>query len=137
MGFLRQKRREDPRIDLTPMVDAVFLLLIFFMISTTFVDTSGITVKLPQSSSHAVVKKPEDLKVYLSKSGAIFFQKQEVSLAEFRSRLEPYRRKAGETTFLLYADKDTRHGRVVQLMDVAREAGFRKLAIATEERPKR
>jgi len=135
MGFLRKKRREDPRIDLTPMVDAVFLLLIFFMISTTFVETSGIAVKLPQSSSHAVMKKPEEVKVYLSKEGTIFFKKKEISLDAFQARLKTYRGKAKEMTFLLFADKDTRHGRVVQLMDAAREAGFSKLAIATEQRP--
>lgn len=134
MGFLRKKKREDPRIDLTPMVDAVFLLLIFFMISTTFVDTSGIKVKLPQSSSRTVLKKPEELKVYLSKQGNIFFMKKQVSLDRLRARLSSYRGKAKDMTFLLFADKDTLHGRVVQLMDVAREAGFRKLAIATEQR---
>lgn len=136
MGFLRKKKREDPRIDLTPMVDAVFLLLIFFMISTTFVDTSGISVKLPQSSSRTTLKKPEDLKVYLSKAGTIFFMKKQVSLDEFRTRLIKYRGEAKEMTFVLFADKDTHHGRVVQLMDVAREAGFSKLAIATQQRRK-
>ena len=50
MAFLR-KKRESPRVELTPMVDVVFLLLIFFMISTTFVETPGISVKLPESSS--------------------------------------------------------------------------------------
>jgi len=60
MAFLRRKR-EEPRVDLTPMVDVVFLLLIFFMISTTFVETPGIEVKLPESSSSITEKAPEEI----------------------------------------------------------------------------
>lgn len=135
MGFVR-KKRDEPRVDLTSMVDMVFLLLIFFMISTTFVDTSGIKVKLPQSSSHAVVKSPKEIKVYISKEGAIFFKNRQVSAEELSSLLKDYGKKTGAMTFLLLADKDSRHGRVVQVMDIARGAGFPRLAIATENRPK-
>lgn len=131
MAFAR-KKREEPRVDLTPMVDVVFLLLIFFMISTTFVETPGISIKLPESSSQVVEKQPQEVKVYLSKEGEIYLEKNRLSLEEFRSRIGSYQDKARDMTFLLLADQDARHGRVVQLMDAAREAGFGKLAIATE-----
>ena len=131
MAFAR-KKREEPRVDLTPMVDVVFLLLIFFMISTTFVESPGISIKLPESSSRVVEKEPLEVKVYLSKEGEIYLDKKLLSFGEFRSRMDTYRDKARDTTFLLMADQDARHGRVVELMDVAREAGFGKLAIATE-----
>ncbi len=132
MAFLRRKR-EEPRVELTPMVDVVFNLLIFFMISTTFVDTAGIEINLPQASAQRVEKTPDEVKVYLSVKGEIFFQDEAVSLAEFRQRLEAFGPKARETTFLLLADREAAHGRVVQLMDLAREKGFIRLAIATEE----
>jgi len=131
MAFLR-KKREEPRVDLTPMVDVVFLLLIFFMISTTFVDTAGISIKLPESSSQQVAKEPQELKVYLSQDGKIFIKDEPVPLAEFKNRLSQYQTEASETTFLLFADRDTKHGQVVEIMDLARQAGFSKLAIATE-----
>jgi biopolymer transport protein ExbD/biopolymer transport protein TolR len=131
MAFLR-KKREEPRIDLTPMVDVVFLLLIFFMISTTFVDTAGISIKLPESSSQQVAKEPKELKVYLSKEGEIYFKEERLSLEAFKGRLIQFGPEAGEMTFLLLADRETRHGRVVSIMDVARQFGFKKLAIATE-----
>ncbi len=136
MGFLR-KKREEPRVDLTPMVDVVFLLLIFFMISTTFVDTAGISIKLPESSSQLVAKEPKELKVYLSSEGEIYLKDEHLSLDEFNKRLRTYGAEARETTFLLLADRDTRHGRVVAIMDAAREVGFSKLAIATEGRGKK
>jgi biopolymer transport protein ExbD len=131
MAFLR-KKREEPRVELTPMVDVVFNLLIFFMISTTFVETAGIEIKLPEASAQRVEKTPEEVKVYLSVKGEIFFEDEEVSLAEFRRRLQAFP-QAEETTFLLLADREATHGRVVQLMDLARESGFSRLAIATEE----
>jgi len=133
MAFL-QRKREEPRVDLTPMVDVVFLLLIFFMISTTFVETPGIEVKLPESSSKVTEKEPEEIKVFLSTSGEIYLQDERVSLVELQARLRVYGESARGMTFLLLADKEARHGAVVELMDAAREAGFGKLAIATEQR---
>ena len=133
MAFLR-KKQDDPKVDLTPMVDVVFLLLIFFMISTTFIETPGITIKLPQSSSEVVVKTPEEIKVYLSKAGKIVHKDQEMSVEQLASLLLSYRGKAAEMTFLLLADRESRHGKVVQVMDLAREAGFGKLAIGTERK---
>lgn len=133
MAFARRKR-EEPKVDLTPMVDCVFLLLIFFMISTTFVETPGIAVKLPESSSRVVEKAPEEIKVYLSRDGEVYIGEERLSLDELRVRLVGYGAKAREMNFALYADREARHGRVVQVMDMAKEAGFGKLAIATEQR---
>lgn len=134
MAFVRHKR-EEPRVDLTPMVDVVFLLLIFFMISTTFVETPGISVQLPESSALPVpAKPPEEIKVQISIEGEIFIGEEQLSLEELRLRLTGYGEKARKMSFALYADREARHGRVVQVMDLAREAGFGKLAIATEQR---
>lgn len=133
MGF-RRRHAEPPRVDLTPMVDVVFLLLIFFMISTTFVETPGLTINLPKSSSQQIKKEQKEIRVYLRSDGTIFLEKQQVELAELISQLKNYGESASETTFLLMADKDVRHGKVVQLMDTAKNAGFLKLAIATEKK---
>ncbi len=135
MSFLR-KPQDEPRIDMTPMVDVVFLLLIFFMISTTFVESPGISVKLPESSTQAVDREPKEIKVYLTRDGTIYYRDQKISIEEFRGVLSEHRSEAAQTTVLLLADQDSRHGKVVTLMDLARDAGFTKLAIATEQRRK-
>jgi biopolymer transport protein ExbD len=134
MAFLPKRSTEEPRIDLTPMVDCVFLLLIFFMISTTFVETPGLTIKLPESTAQTITREPQELKIYLDKDGQIFHQDRPVTLEGFKLLLRQSAATAGETTFLLLADREARHGRVVALMDLAQEAGFGKLAIATEQR---
>ncbi|MBE0576971.1 MAG: biopolymer transporter ExbD [Desulfuromonadales bacterium] len=135
MSF-RRKPGEEPRIDLTPMVDVVFLLLIFFMISTTFVETPGISVKLPEASSQTIDREPKEIKIYLSREGDIFHRDQKISLEGFKALLAEHQSDAAQTTVLLLADQESRHGKVVTLMDLARDAGFVKLAIATEQRKK-
>lgn len=135
MSFLR-KQNEEPRIDLTPMVDVVFLLLIFFMISTTFVESPGISIKLPESSAQTVDREPKEIKVYLSREGDVFYRDKKISVDDFKAVLAEYQPAKDLTTVLLLADQDSRHGKVVTLMDLARDAGFTKLAIATEQRKK-
>jgi biopolymer transport protein ExbD/biopolymer transport protein TolR len=135
MSFLR-KPVEEPRIDLTPMVDVVFLLLIFFMISTTFVETPGISVKLPEASSQTIDREPKEIRIYLSREGDIFHRDRKISLDGFKALLAEHQSDAAQTTVLLLADQESRHGKVVTLMDLARDAGFVKLAIATEQRKK-
>jgi len=133
MSFLR-KPSDEPRIDLTPMVDVVFLLLIFFMISTTFVESPGISIKLPEASSQTIDREPKELKVSLSREGDIYYQDRKINLDDYRGLLAKHQSEAKNTTILLLADQESRHGKVVTLMDLARDAGFLKLAIATEQR---
>jgi biopolymer transport protein ExbD/biopolymer transport protein TolR len=135
MSFQR-KQVDEPRIDLTPMVDVVFLLLIFFMISTTFVESPGISIKLPEASSQTVDREPKEIKIYLSREGDIYHRDQKISLDGFKALLAESQPDAEQTTVLLLADQESRHGKVVTLMDLARDSGFVKLAIATEQRVK-
>jgi len=133
MSFLR-KSSEEPRIDLTPMVDVVFLLLIFFMISTTFVESPGISIKLPEASSQSIEREPKEFKIYLSREGDIYYLDRKISISDYKKLLAEHQSNADNTTILLLADQESRHGKVVTLMDLARDAGFVKLAIATEQR---
>ncbi len=132
MAF-RRKQRESPLVDLTPMIDVVFLLLIFFMISTTFVETSGLSIKLPEASMTIADQEPKEVKVYLSKEGQIVVDKQEMTVEALKAHLKSFGKQGRDMTFLLLADKEALHGRVVELMDSAKNAGFGKLAIATEQ----
>ena len=135
MSFLR-KTSEEPRIDLTPMVDVVFVVLIFFMISTTFVESPGISIKLPEASSQSIEREPRELKIYLSTEGDIYYLDRKISITDYKRLLSEHQSAADTTTILLLADQESRHGKVVTLMDLARDAGFVKLAIATEQRKK-
>jgi len=133
MSF-RRKSRPEVRVELTPMIDVVFLLLIFFMISTTFIETPGISIKLPEASTSIADKEPDEIKVYLSKEGEIHLKEEKITLKALQAHLESYGERTRNMTFLLLADKEALHGKVVQLMDTAKNSGFGKLAIATEQK---
>ncbi|MBW2186407.1 MAG: biopolymer transporter ExbD [Deltaproteobacteria bacterium] len=135
MSFKR-KKREEVRVELTSMVDVVFLLLIFFMISTTFVESQGIIVALPSANAEKIQQAPEEVKIYLEKSGRIHLDDHLISFSDLEAHLAGYADRAVTTTFILLADKKAQHGRVVELMDAARQAGFQKLAIATDPNAK-
>ncbi|RME33937.1 MAG: biopolymer transporter ExbD [Deltaproteobacteria bacterium] len=135
MMFRRQKGEQaSPRVDLTPMVDVVFLLLIFFMISTTFVQTPGLDINLPESSLKRTSQKPEEVQVYVDRNGGVFLADKKVSVSELAPLLEARKTDNSKASFVLMADRDVRHGLVVEVMDAARQAGFVNLAIATESK---
>jgi len=135
MAFLPKRTKgTDLHVDLTPMVDCVFLLLIFFMISTSFIETPGLTIKLPEATRQTVTREPQEIKIYLDKEGNLYHKDQPLSLEQFKVLLQKTGSAAPQTTFLLLADREAMHGRVVLLMDLAQSAGIGKLAIATEQR---
>ncbi|MFK5925687.1 MAG: biopolymer transporter ExbD [Desulfuromusa sp.] len=134
MGF-RRRIQESPKVDLTPMIDVVFLLLIFFMISTTFIERPGLSINLPASSSELIKLNQREVRVYLAENGDIYLQREKVSLDDLLQHLQSFGITATKKmTFLLMADKAARHGNVVQLMDAAKKAGFGSLAIATDKK---
>ena len=132
MGFKR-RFAEPPRVDLTPMIDVVFLLLIFFMISTTFIETPGLKIDLPDSSAQQLKHEDREVQLYLTADGEIYYERQQVSLMLLAEKFAELGPLAKKMTFLLMADQDALHGKVIQLMDLAKTSGFGKLAIATDK----
>jgi biopolymer transport protein ExbD len=132
MGFKRITP-EEPRVELTAMIDVVFLLLIFFMISTTFIEQPGVTIDLPAAESESINPQQNEVHVYLTAAGDIYLDRNMVNFAQLTDLLAQYsQEQVKDMVFLLMADKEAKHGRVVALMDAAKSAGFAHLAIATE-----
>jgi len=125
-------RRPDPVIDVTPMIDIVFQLVLFFMVSTTFVQTPGIQVDLPRSSSQTVLSDDTDVNIWMTVDGAVFVDDVPMTNGELRSLLAARAKVDPNTMVVLKADTGVHHGRVVLVMDMARAYGLTKIAIATE-----
>lgn len=133
MGF-RRKVSASPHIELTPMIDVVFLLLIFFMISTTFIERPGVTIDLPEGGTRQIPVEKQEVEVYLTEDGSVYLQRELITLVALDAHLAQIGRQiAAEMTFLLLADKSARHGWVIELMEIARRNGFSRLAIATDK----
>jgi len=133
MQFRKKGRtRGATEVNMTPLIDIVFQLLIFFLITTTFVQNPGIEVSLPKASSAPVTTETEMVIVAVTKDGGIIHEGKLVSVTELEARLKEHHRQRANATVIVQADTDTPHGNVVQVMDIARSIGFAQLAIATE-----
>jgi biopolymer transport protein ExbD len=125
----RRPRRDDARIDITPLVDMVFLLLIFFMLSTTFIVAPGIKVNLPESSAEKV---PQEVQVVITEDNKVFVDGMPLDMGELEQRLMGVARQDPETLIIFKADAKTLHGKVVEVMDIAKQSGLNHLAIGTQ-----
>lgn len=133
MSTRRVRRRvaTAPGLDLTPMVDVVFLLIIFFMVSTTFITLeSGLPVELPDSQT--TVTEPSTLPtVTVNKEGAIFFGGVQVQEAQLALLLRQEFDATGQSTVVLRADREVPHGTAVRIMDLLTQGGAQRIVIAT------
>lgn len=131
MQFKRNKRIETSP-DITPMIDVVFLLLIFFMLSTTFIVSPGITISLPKSSSETIKKEKEEIKLAISEDGDIYMEKEKVDTDRLKSIFINASKSSLESIVIISADEKAAHGKVVEVMDLAKKSGISRLAIETE-----
>ena len=132
MNFAESTTLEDDELDIniTPLIDIVFLLLIFFMVSTTFVESAGISVALPSAQSAPVEKDAEPLTIAIKEDGSLFLKDQPVALEQLEATWRKQLVAGAPTTLVVRADKAANHGTVVTVMDTARAAGVQKLAVA-------
>ena len=129
MEFSR-RRRVEASLSITPLIDVVLLLLIFFMISTTFVVQPGIPIQLPEAASAAGQLQREWVVAVTSK-GEIYLNEVRVTLKTLRRQMEAAVGRGEVEVLVIKADKSALHGRVVAVMDAAKLAGVKRLAIAS------
>jgi biopolymer transport protein ExbD len=127
----RRIRRTRPGLDLTPLVDTVLNLLIFFMLSSSFAFQPGIRVRLPEAASKEEEPK-QDLVLVLTRDQRLYLNDDPVQLPDLAALLQQHVRQRDDAVVIIKADRDVLHGHVVEVMDIAKAAGVGRLAIATE-----
>jgi biopolymer transport protein ExbD len=130
LEFERLKRSEV-RIDMTPLIDMVFLLLIFFVLSSHFVSHQGLKVKLPQAA-HAEPQKNEDVTVTIDKDGPILLDGKRVPLEDLKGAIQSGLAGARSKTVVIKADEGVPLGLAVKIMDIAKDAKAGGLVISTQ-----
>jgi biopolymer transport protein ExbD len=121
---------------MAPLMDLVFILLIFFLVTATFVRDTGIQVERPQATwSDAVDAR--SLRIGLAASGAIYVEGQRTDLAALRERIERFVTDERDGSVILIPDRKTSAGRLVEVMDAAKLAGAKELAVATRRKGRR
>lgn len=115
-------------INIAPLVDVVFLLVIFFAVSTTFLETAGLRLELPSSTSTAP-KESQELTVLLGEDGTLSFDGEILDHETLGLRLQVALEGKERKLVVLRADRSARHGEVVRLIDVIRDAGAEDLTL--------
>ncbi|MFO8056530.1 MAG: biopolymer transporter ExbD [bacterium] len=132
--IFRRRQREDPRLEMTSLVDILFLLIIFFTVTTTFAPSAGIDVNLPQASAERPIEKTKKLNVVVDKQSKTYVEGEQVSDRKLRRRFQSLADSGEDLLVIIQADKYTPHGSVVAVMDMAQATGISRLAIAIEKK---
>ncbi len=123
---------EENDINMTPMLDIVFIMLIFFIVTTSFTRESGIDVQRPQASTAEQVEGASNILVALRRDGAIWLDKRNVDLRSVAANIERLRLQSPDGKVIVQADKAVSTGLLVQVMDQIRLAGVSDISLAAE-----
>jgi biopolymer transport protein ExbD len=133
---LRREEPESPEINITPLIDVVFLLLIFFMVSTTFQRFSELQVDLPEASAEEEARSEEIIDLTIDAAGRYYVNGRQLVSARaeaLRRALAELRGTGRAPPLVINADARTPHQAVITAMDVARQVGLMRLSFATEQ----
>ncbi len=118
-------------LNITPLIDVLFILIIFFTISSTFLEQPGLKLELPKAQS-AQSQRVEKAVLYISSDAKLYLRDEEVTLAQLPQRLRSLMENLSEKSLIISADKSVHHGLVVQVMDIARNSKVQRLVVSTE-----
>ncbi|TQV86600.1 ExbD/TolR family protein [Aliikangiella coralliicola] len=124
-------KEEEAAIDMTPMLDIVFIMLIFFIVTTSFVKEAGVDILKPSATT--AVKKPKaNIFVGITEQGEIYMQKRKVEKDSVRSTIENMLLENPESTVVIQADMRGNSGVLLDVIDAAKKAGVQNISVAAE-----
>jgi len=132
MKFTPEKRGGGVIINVTSLIDVMFLLLIFFMVSSSFKNQPAIDLSLPRSSTAQETTTTPTV-IYLTRDGRLFLDDEQVESGDLSNRLRQLQAATGEDRIVLRADEHSEHGAVVELIDLIKESGFRRVSLAAKQ----
>ena len=131
-NIFRDGGEEEIRLNLTPMIDAVFLLLIFFMVTTVFTQSHQLKITLPEAVNYDRLKEKK-LNVSVSAEGQVEINSQLVKMADLADILEKEKIRLSATSLIIKADSKTPHGFVIDAMEIANRIGLEKISVETDK----
>ena len=139
MDFRRGSSREEPEINLIPMIDVLLVILIFLMVTTTFTRFAEIKINLPTAEANKPVERPNEVHVAVDPQGKYVVNRVPVQFHSPKSFADELRRAAGgvaEPVVVINADATAPHQSVINVMEAARIAGLSRITFATQAPPK-
>lgn len=131
MARKRIREDEEVAVDLTPMLDVVFIMLIFFIVTTSFVKEAGIDVNKPKAAQ-AQKKPTATIFIAIRPNGEIHMDKRVVDIERVSATIEKLLAESPTDTVIIQADREAKHGVVVKVMDQIKAAGIEKISIAAD-----
>ena len=128
------QRRDAPRLDMTPLIDVIFQLLLFFMLSTTFRNTPSFEVQLPEVSSDQMIQEDHTWTLMVSETGQLSSETGTLLKDELEDVLKRELRSNPNLSLIIEADEALEHGVVVELMDIAQKAGIDAVQIGATQK---
>lgn len=128
------KKPEEVDLNITPLIDVVFLLLIFFMVSTTFDHESEVNITLPKASKEIAQAKPDAINVAIDAQSRIYINKKELlnsQISTIKEALYDIAADLEDAPVIISADEETPYQMVIRIMDAARQLGLVKITFAT------
>ncbi|MEI6893908.1 MAG: biopolymer transporter ExbD [Colwellia sp.] len=132
LNQMLQEQDEKEEIDMTPMLDVVFILLIFFIVTASFVKEAGIDVNRPEAAT-AVKKERANILVAISDKGDIWINKRKIDIRSVQANIERLKAENPQGTVVIQADKKSTTETLIKVMDSARAAGVFDVSIAAQE----
>ncbi|MDD5644191.1 MAG: biopolymer transporter ExbD [bacterium] len=126
-----ERKKQRRTINITSLIDVMFLLLIFFAVTSTFLEHPGLTIELPTAKSSDVVETKEII-VVVTKEGKILINDIDIEKNNFENQLKKAFENTKEPTMILKADKDVSYGLIIELMDSAKRIGLKKVVAFTK-----
>ena len=133
---IRPQRKDDVDLNITPLIDVVFLLLIFFMVSTTFERESEINITLPEASEEYTESIDDKIEIAIDKEGRVFVNSQSLvnsQLSTVRDAIQNALYDLQDPQVIISADAAATHQMVVRVMDAARQLDLVKITFTTQE----
>jgi biopolymer transport protein ExbD len=126
----RLLEEEETRLGIAPLIDVVFLLLIFFMLTSHFDVATGIRIQLPKVAQKIYGADESKITLIIDAAGEVYFEGKKLELEALHARIIDLVQQKDLSQVVLQADKEVRHGRVVEIMDMVKRAGVRVIMIA-------
>ena len=127
----RQRHDDENEVNLTPMLDVVFIMLIFFIVTASFVKEAGIDISRPPAAT-AVRKERGNILIAITQNDQIWIDRRQVDPRALRANIERLHAENPQGSVVIQADKDSKNGLLVQVMDESRMAGVKSVALAAE-----
>ena len=126
--------KEQVVLDLTPLIDCIFQLLIFFLLTASFITTPNLNVELPKASAKAAASESRDAMVVITREGKLQYEKTDITPDQLMGKLKALHKERPDARILIQADRKAYHGIVVKVMDIAKSIGFKRLGVAIQKR---